>query len=146
MTAYSQQYSQLKIRNPNTTPDPRLSFDKDLHNLIHQCRHKHQEILLLGDFNENIEDKSSGLKCIMEKFQLLDIFHHKIGHSQFNTFQSGSAKIDFALATTPKVAAAITTCGYKAFSRRLVSDHRGLFIDFNTKLSNRYTREVIIVV
>ena len=49
------------------------------------------------------------------------------------TYARGRKRLDYALAS-PSIAAALKRAGYEAFNSRLVSDHRGYYMDFDTQL------------
>jgi hypothetical protein len=47
--------------------------------------------------------------------------------------QANATRIDYAL-LSPDLVGAVQLCGYEPFQQRIKSDHRGLYIDFNTSM------------
>ena len=132
MTAFAQQMSILKQQKQHIT-HPRHHFCKDLHKLLQDINSRtNQEILIAGDFNEEFGVNQRGITKIAHEFQLQDIMYHHIQTSKFNTYSRGRKRIDYILGTAG-FNKSITSAGYEPFHHRIQSDHRGFFIDFNTK-------------
>jgi hypothetical protein len=49
------------------------------------------------------------------------------------TYAQGSTRIDYAL-LLPDLVDAVELCGYEPFHKRVHSDHRGIFLDFDTSV------------
>jgi hypothetical protein len=49
------------------------------------------------------------------------------------TYARGTSRIDYAL-ISPELVGAVKSCGYEPFHKQVKSDHRGMFIDFDTAL------------
>ena len=136
-TAVNQQISQLieeAIQERNTTRiNPREAFIRDLHQFICQQQQNGDKILLLGDFNDDITNKDSGMAHLTTECGLIDVFALRLENPHHpSTCQRGTKRIDFVLAS-PSLIPSIKAAGYEPFGYRLTSDHRGLFIDLNTK-------------
>ncbi|KAI2490274.1 hypothetical protein MHU86_12673 [Fragilaria crotonensis] len=61
MTAASQQQSFL-IQEQDPVIAPREAFRRDLKRFLQQCRSERHEILLVGDFNEQIGDEQDSMQ------------------------------------------------------------------------------------
>ena len=62
------------------------------------------------------------------------MFQQRIGHQNFGTHTSGSTRIDYALGSA-RFVTAVRNCGYETAAFRFPSsDHRGLFLDFDTTM------------
>lgn len=66
-------------------------------------------------------------------FELVDIFQDRHGFGEFATYSRGTKRIDYCLAT-PRASTAAKFIGYDPFGHRLFSDHRELFVDFDTHI------------
>ena len=132
MTAFAQQTSILKQLQQDIT-HPRYHFCKDLHKLLQQINsHKHQEILIAGDFNEEFGVNQRGITKLAQDFFLQDIMYQHIQTSKFNTYSRGRKRIDYILGTEG-FSSSVKNAGYEPFHHRIQSDHRGFYIDFATK-------------
>ena len=128
-TASAQQISML--RQVNRPVSPREAFIIDLTDFIRQCRARNSEILLLGDFNEALNDNNEGMSKLCLELELHDIMGEQIGNTTFATYINGRERIDYALGTS-HVAAAVTRACYEPFQHRdIPNDHRNMVIDFD---------------
>ena len=128
-TASAQQISML--RQVNRPVSPREAFIIDLTDFIRQCRARNSEILLLGDFNEALNDNNEGMSKLCLESELHDIMGEQIGNTTFATYINGRERIDYALGTS-HVAAAVTRACYEPFQHRdIPNDHRNMVIDFD---------------
>jgi hypothetical protein len=100
----------------------------DLKTLQEGFLNDHHDILLMGDFNEDLETNINGLHSAT--MGLIDLMQVKIGHKNFSTHIDGQTRIDFAFAT-PRVVEACTHAGYEPFRHRFETDHRGFFLDLD---------------
>jgi hypothetical protein len=82
----------------------------------------------MGDFNEDLETDSDGLRGATTG--LIDLMQVKIGHKHFSTHIDGQNRIDFAFAT-PRVVAACRHAGYEPFRHRFETDHRDFYLDLD---------------
>jgi endonuclease/exonuclease/phosphatase family metal-dependent hydrolase len=98
----------------------------DLKTLLRGFLTQHHDILLMGDFNEDLETDSDGLRSAT--MGLIDLMQVKIGHKNFSTHIDGQNRIDFVLAT-PRVVGACIHAGYEPFQHRFETDHRGFTLD-----------------
>ena len=137
-TAVNQQISQLieeATKDKATTRiNPRDAFIRDLHQHINQQQQHGDKILLFGDFNEEITETDSGMATISTNCSLVDVFASRLGTPNYpSTWQRGKKRIDYVLAS-PSLLPMIKAAGYEPYGYRLTSDHRGIFVDLNTRL------------
>jgi len=133
-TAFAQQFAQIIEENALTTNatriSPRASFIGDLHAFIRQCQGNGEDIILLGDFNEEITERNAGMEEIARNCNLADLFSVRLGNpSTPATYQRGSKRIDYVL-LSPSLLEHVSAAGYDPFGYRVPSDHRGFFVDF----------------
>jgi hypothetical protein len=131
ITVIAQQKS-LLIKENAAAIHPRTAFRNDLSTCLKQYQSKEVAILLVGDFNEALGTDPDGMTQIAGKYGLIDLTGSRHPTPPPATYARGSKRLDYALAS-PLIAAAMEYAGYEAFNSRLVSDHRGYFIDFDTK-------------
>jgi endonuclease/exonuclease/phosphatase family metal-dependent hydrolase len=96
-----------------TSRTPRTQFKLDLKTLIEGFLNQHHKILLMGDFNEDLEMGNDGLRGAT--MGLIDLMHVKIGHQKFSTHIDGQSRIDFVFAT-PRV---VEACRVLTFSAQI---------------------------
>jgi hypothetical protein len=93
-----------------------------LKTLLEGFLNQHHDILLMGDFNEDLETNIDGLRSVT--MGLIDLMQVKIGH------KNGQTWIDFAFAM-PRVVEACIHAGYEPFRHRFEMDHWGFFLDLD---------------
>jgi hypothetical protein len=128
-TAASQQQS-LLIQEQDDVIHPRQAFRRDLQKYLLKCRQAGHEILLVGDFNEEIGCEADGMISVMNALGMTDIMRHHHRMSLPATYARGSRCLDYALAT-PKIVESVRKSGYEAFNARYTTDHRPYFVDFS---------------
>ena len=118
-TAASHQQAQLiEERSLDDHPrqrQPRQAFIQDLQTFITQIQRADEDVILVGDFNEEINEPSSGMDQLATSCGLADLFSIRIG-SPTNpaTYQRGTRQIDFIL-ITPSLLPHIQEAGYDPF-------------------------------
>jgi hypothetical protein len=127
-SAGTQQYSMMIERGYPRSWHLRTQFKIDLKTLLEGFLNQQHDILLMGDFNEDLETNIDGL-C-SATMGLIDLMQVKIGHKNFSTHIDGQTRIDFAFAT-PRVVEACTHAGYEPFRHRFETDHWGFFLDLD---------------
>jgi exonuclease III len=136
-TASTQQLAQI-IEETSTTLEyqrqsPRQAFIYDLERFITQLQLANEEIILVGDFNESMAESSSGIEQLATNCGLVDLFSIRLGAQNLPaTYQRGTRRIDFAL-VSPSLVSHVKAAGYDPFGYRIPSDHRGMYIDFETE-------------
>ena len=130
MTVTAQQRNVL-IRSQDPVTEPRKAFKRDLRKLLKQLTDQGDEILLVGDFNETIDEQFNGLCKILADFQLVDLMRGR-SNTQFPAaYARGNSRLDFGFATGG-IARALKAAGYEAFNERFSTDHRAYYFDFDT--------------
>ena len=120
-----QQHSRLLLHK-NITQCPRLQFLSDLHTFVTQCQQNQEQIVVMGDFNEDITQPP-----ISTFFHSLNM--HNVLHTLFEeqylqvqtTYGRGTTIIDGIFATHGIRA---TRGGYLE-NHRFDSDHRPVWVD-----------------
>ncbi len=131
-TAYHHQESLLRQKGAKKAK-PRKFFHRDMNEFIRICKTRNESIILVGDFNKPMHERSS-MARIASTHGLVDILFQRNSHvAEPNTYARGSTRIDYAL-ISPNLAPAVKHCGYEPFQKLIQSDHRGMFLDFNTNM------------
>jgi exonuclease III len=130
-TVATQQYS-LLVHEQDSTNAPRTAFRRDLKTYLQQCRHRGEELILVGDFNEAIGEEADGMISLVQGLGLIDLMGARHNTSLPTTYARGRRCIDYGFATE-NVRAALEKCGYESFSHRFHSDHRAYFFDFKIR-------------
>jgi hypothetical protein len=131
ITAFHQQEIAFR-REKRTNTNPRHNFRHDLIRLIQSLQARNHQIILAGDFNEHILDNNTSLQQISQQCQLLDIWKQRFPHLiEPSTYIRGSKRIDYTLISRD-LSSAVTAVGYEPFHYTSATDHRGIFIDFDT--------------
>ena len=108
---------------------PREAFVRDLINFIRQVQHDGEDIILIGDFNEEINEPLSGTDQIAMTCGLVDLFGIRLGSNNIpSTYQRGTRRLDYAL-ISPSLLQHVRAAGHDPFGYRFPTDHRGLYID-----------------
>jgi hypothetical protein len=106
---------------------------RDLLDFVTSCKSNGELVIVAGDFNEVLGLVNSGLTRLCSECFLQDIIlsrHHWTGYSTYNR---GSSILDYIL-IDPTLEEAVVACGADPFMVRIMGDHRGLYVDFNTAL------------
>lgn len=113
-----------------TRINPRAAFTRDMITFVKHRQSDGDHILIVGDFNETIDESGSGTAEILAKCRLVDLCGHKLGDITIpNTYKRGPRRLDYAL-ISPELLLVVSKVGYDPFDYRgITSDHRGLYID-----------------
>lgn len=135
-TASSQQVAQLILEqargSDNHRQNPRQAFINDLSNFIRQVQADNEEILLAGDFNDDISSPQSGMKQLATTCGLVDLFGTRLGTTDSPpTYQRGNKRLDYIL-MSPSLISAVKAAGYDPYGYRIPSDHRAMYVDLST--------------
>ena len=92
-------------------------------------------VVVGGNFNETLGDTMDGLTKLSNDCGLVDVNNnrHGVDTHTFNTHVRGSKCIDYVLAD-PDLMASVQRCGYEPFRIRILGDHRGVYMDVNTRM------------
>ena len=127
-TAYTQQWHLLRQAGEND-PNPRESFCTDLVAFLTPLQTAGDEIILMGDLNEQLGDNTSGMTAVVAKLGLVDstAYHHGLDGA-VSTYSRSNNRLDYILCSH-ELAPSIWRCGVLPFNFVISSDHRGVFID-----------------
>jgi Sec-independent protein translocase protein TatA len=81
--------------------------------------------------NETLGDTFGGMGRLVSECGLFDIVADRHGTTGFSTYQRGTKVLDYCLMTQDLIDS-VHHCGYKPFKCNILSDHRGIFVDFST--------------
>jgi hypothetical protein len=126
-TAFMQQKRMLTLRGEEN-PKPRKQVFTDLTEQIKEWQKDNAEIVLCLDANADLLDKE--FQDLIRKTELIDLMATRLGADLPETYVRGKKTIDHIFGS-PRVEGAIECAGYFAFNDGIMSDHRGIFIDFN---------------
>ena len=115
-TVYSQQLQTLGR-------DPIACFWDDLEEEVKQCQHQGEQVILLGDWNTDANNKK--FRKWKRRLGLIDPIQKRHGKKGPGTFNKGKRVIDSILVSSMLD---FNNCGYLSFGL-LPGDHRGLWID-----------------
>ena len=136
-TAAAHQQAQIIIETAQTDTEsritPREAFIQDLQAFIQQLQSEGEAIVLVGDFNEGITDPDSGLDRLATSCELADLFSVRLGSPMIPaTYQRGTKRLDYVL-MSPELLPHVRAAGYEPYGYRIPSDHRGMYVDFDTE-------------
>ena len=129
-TCYAQQWHLLRS-NGIEFPDPRRQFWQDITQHIRLLQNGGFQIILCGDFNTSIDGPKSALANLCESCHLVDPVSYLHDTKQTSSYSRGSTIIDYCLVSLD-ILPCVRTCGYLPLHQFCYSDHRGLFIDFDS--------------
>ena len=130
-TAAAQQISALRVQGA-TNLDPRVHFKKDFGAYLRQLVVDGHSVIAQGDFNEPIDGPASKIADLANRAGLIDILAEQ--HATLalpSTYVRGRARIDYVLGT-PDVQEAVLASGYESPFRYMHSDHRPMWVDFDS--------------
>jgi endonuclease/exonuclease/phosphatase family metal-dependent hydrolase len=108
---------------------PRHHFCKDLTYLLQEHIKKYHEIILMGDFNDELGSSLRGITQVVTGCNLVDVYAARHGlEDEVPTYARGRKRLDYIL-MTPTIASYATRSGADPFNHRFFSDHRGIFVD-----------------
>ena len=111
--------------------NPRRQILNDLKKAISSDIKKNREILVVGDFNENVLGTKGETVQLMKQLGLVNVIDSNISaHESVRSFCRGSSIIDGVWATS-HVEKKILACGLAPFDYLYQSDHRGIFLDLD---------------
>jgi hypothetical protein len=128
-----EQHRLITAANGTVSPHPRKALIIDLTTQLREWRSAGLEILLSGDLNEVLGENPEEFAKITTEFNLTDIYRHRHGLDEPATYQRGHRRLDYILCS-PELLSSVTACGIMPFKQLSSSDHRTVFVDFDTKL------------
>jgi hypothetical protein len=131
ITTYHQQENILRLE-PKDDRRPQKHFQKDLISLLKTWKQNGESIIPVGDLNEPLVPDTSNMAKVVQELDLVDIFSHRHPHlPEPTTYIRGRHRIVYAL-LSQDLCTSVTACSYEPFHYRTTSDHRQLFLDFDT--------------
>jgi hypothetical protein len=103
----------------------------DLVDYVKMRQQKGDKIVLAGDLNKVLGEHNRGMTRLVNECRLYDAVTDRHGETCFSTCKSGTRVIDYILVDRDLLDS-IVSCGYEPFQNHILSDHRGIFIDFST--------------
>lgn len=128
-TVHAQQTSILLSEDDNRKP--RKAFIDDLDKFIGELKAEGNQIILLGDFNEDLYEHNSGMKKLMINNNLCDLMWKSLKVDKFSTYIGGTKRIDYVLVDHDIYHCMLNAC-YEPFKYRNKGDHRTMVIDFDS--------------
>ena len=130
-TCFSQQWHLLRSQG-NEFPDPRKQFWNDLTRHIKILQSSGHLIILIGDFNTHNDNTTNNpLQALQSSCQLSDAISHFHDCSGQTSYSRGATIIDYCFLST-ELLPCIRACGYLPLHFFSYSDHRSLYVDFNS--------------
>ena len=134
-SVYYKQHSVL-VKERRKNPDPRKHFVADLEKFLSECRERDDLLIVTGDFNDEYCENTSPFGKILTKAGLVDAYVAKNGVplEKFRTCAKQTVVykcIDYMF-ISKDLLPALKACGYEPFNKRIPSDHRGMWMDFDT--------------
>jgi hypothetical protein len=98
-TIFAQQYQLLRLAG-NAQPNPRQQFAVDLKKEVANRRRNHEELIVCGDFNEQLGDDPNLMASVCAQHDLFDVHDRHLGdQAQVPTYIRGSKKLDYVFAS-----------------------------------------------
>jgi hypothetical protein len=124
-TSYHQQQAAF-LKEKRSNLNPRHNFRHDLIAFIKFHQSRRHNIILMGDFNEHIQDNNSFLQQVGLQCNLIDIWKQKFPTMpEPSTYLRGKRRIDYIL-ISQDVSHAVAAIGYEPFHHTVATDHRGI--------------------
>ena len=132
-TCYTQQWHLLRAQGEDL-PDPRNRFWTDLSRHIQELQTNQFQIILMGDFNTTFTtDNRNPLNILQRNCQLSNAVGEFHECSQHTSYARGTQIIDYCLVST-NLLPSIRACGYLPLHFLCFSDHRGIYVDFDSSI------------
>jgi hypothetical protein len=106
---------------------------QDFSGQLRLWRSEGHKLIISGDLNELLGDNPEEFGSITSEFNLTNVYRHRHGMDEPATFNGGHRRLGYILCTTPLLPS-VTACGILPFNIISHSDHRTVFMDFDTKL------------
>jgi endonuclease/exonuclease/phosphatase family metal-dependent hydrolase len=111
MTVINQHYSILLQQKAKKPEQVQRHFVKDLSTFLHLRKTLGDEIIIAGDFNEDIGADSTGMSKICQQYHLADAIYQNHGNpqTQFATWIDGYTTLDYILVDVTKAYSPVST-------------------------------------
>jgi hypothetical protein len=134
LKSYFQLYDQ-PLQSGVISPDPRKQFYADLTAIALKLIHKRHELVIILDSNDDLSD-SSPTYSLTTDFGLFSVHEHASYAADSpapSTRTRGRKKIEHILVTAALLPA-VTASGIEPLHAGILSDPKGLYVDFDTTL------------
>jgi hypothetical protein len=129
-TAHAQQTGILRKHGQDETP--RKAFLVDFEKQVDEWIVNDYELIINGDLNKVLGAEDQSFARISAKHDLTEIIQHCHGiENEPPTYARGRKRLDYIFCT-PGILSSIAQCGILPYSDIIDSDHRSLFLDFDT--------------
>jgi exonuclease III len=127
-TAYTQQRTMFRLEG-RTNPNPRKILIQDLRTLVTDLRSNGHDMIIMGDFNEQVGKDPHGMASVLLAGGLIDshVTRHGIEHDP-STYARGHTRVDYIF-ISERLKPYLLRAGIEPFNQRIFSDHRGMYID-----------------
>jgi hypothetical protein len=127
-TAYNQQRNMFRLEG-RTNPNPRKILIADLRALVSELRRDGHDLILMGDFNEQIGKDPQGMSSVLTAGVLIDscITRHSI-ETEPATYARGQTRVNYIF-ISERLKPHLLQAGIEPFNQCIFSDHRGMYID-----------------
>jgi hypothetical protein len=115
------------------SPHPRKALIQDFSAQLRTWRAAGHEFIISGDLNELLGDNPDEFGSLTTEFDLADVYRHRHGMEEPATFNCGHRRLDYMLCSAALLPT-VQACGILPFNVLSPSDHRTVFVDFDTKL------------
>jgi hypothetical protein len=114
-------------------PHPRKALLQDFAAQLRSWRSEGHEFIISGDLNKLLGNNPDEFAWITTEFDLADVYGHRHGMDEPATFHLGHRRLDYILCSV-LLLPTVSACGVLPFNILSSSDHRTVFVDFDTKL------------
>jgi hypothetical protein len=129
-TAFQQQLQCLRLAD-RTLP-LRRAFLVDFEKYLKSFQTATSQFVIMGDFNDVAGNSLSSFAKITSMFSLVDILgHFHSVHTEVSTYARGPNRLDYIFCSD-QLLSAVERCGAEPFNQHVFSDHRALFVDWDT--------------
>ena len=98
--------------------------------MITAAKEDNQDIILIGDFNEVVNDDPKMMAKVLAAGNLTYVHAHKHGNANIATYIRGWRRVDYCF-VSPRILKHVLRCGFEAFHSRKVCDYREYFVDLS---------------
>jgi hypothetical protein len=115
----------------HSNPNPRKIHIADLKTLVTAFRRNGHDLIVMGDFNEQVGCDNNGMALVLAAGGLIDshVTHHGIELDP-TTYAQGRTQFDYIFISERRKPY-LLQAGIKPFYQCIYLDHRGLFIDLS---------------
>jgi GTP-binding protein EngB required for normal cell division len=130
-TAYMQQWRVLSEKYGKPL-DPRKQTLIDLKKFLREEKQNGREVVLMLDANEEVKNRTDEMIETINECEMIDVHAKSDPLNEVETYVRGKQRIDYMMATE-RVAECVEYTNIAPYNKGIVSDHRALAIDINSK-------------